>query len=71
MYNCSMAIDIDRDNASLTRVAAEILRRHDNGEAEANITSAVLDFLVMTELARRDQIVEENPRRTVRGGRWT
>ena len=56
-----MAIDIDRDNARLTRAAAEILRRHDNGEAEANITSAARDFLVMTGLARRDQIVEENP----------
>ena len=38
-----------------------MLRRHDSGEAEANITSAVRDFLVMAGLARRDQIVEENP----------
>ena len=56
-----MMLDIDRDNAKLTRAAADMLRRHDNGEAEANITSAARDFLVMTGLARREQIVEENP----------
>ena len=42
-------------------LAQEILRRHDNAEAEANITSAVRDFLIGAGLARADQIVEENP----------
>ena len=39
----------------------EILRRYENAEAEANITSAVRDFLIGAGLARADQIVEENP----------
>ena len=40
---------------------AEMLRRHDDFQAEANITSAVRDFLILTGLARSDEIVEENP----------
>ena len=31
--------------------ATEILRRHDKFEPEANITSAVRDFLILTGLA--------------------
>lgn len=42
-------------------LAGEILRRHEQAEAEANITSAVRDFLIGAGLARADQIVEENP----------
>ena len=42
-------------------LAGEILRRYENAEAEANITSAVRDFLIGAGLARADQIVEENP----------
>ena len=42
-------------------LAGEILRRHENAEPEANITSAVRDFLIGTGLARANQIVEENP----------
>lgn len=41
--------------------AGEILRRHENGEPEANITSAVRDFLILTGLAQSNQIIEENP----------
>ena len=41
--------------------AAEILRRHDSNEPEANITSAVRDFLILTGLARSEEITEENP----------
>ena len=37
------------------------MRRHDNGEPEANITSAVRAFLIVTGLVRSDEIVEENP----------
>ena len=43
------------------KAAAEILRRHDNGESEATITGAVRDFLILTGLGRNDEIVEENP----------
>ena len=42
-------------------LAGKILRRHENAEPEANITSAVRDFLIGAGLARADQIVEENP----------
>ncbi len=49
------------DDPVVADVAAEILRRHDLGEPEANITSAVRDFLVATGLAKSEEIVEENP----------
>ena len=41
--------------------AGEILRRHDKGEPEANITSAVRNFLTVTGLVKAEQIFEENP----------
>ena len=41
--------------------ATAILTRHNNFEAEANITTAVRDFLILTNLARGDEIIEENP----------
>ena len=56
-----MAIHIDVDDPKYRQTAAEILRRHDDFQAEANITSAVRDFLILTGLARSDEIVEENP----------
>ena len=46
---------------ALDELAGEILRRHEHAEPEANITSAVRDFLIGAGLARADQIVEENP----------
>ena len=49
------------DDLNAREAAAAILRRHDNGEPEANITSAVRDFLIATKLASADEIVEENP----------
>ena len=49
------------NDARLADAAGAILRRHDNFEAEANITSAVRDFLIITGLAKSDEIVEENP----------
>ena len=52
---------IDYNDPRYTESAAEILRRHDNGEPEANITSAVRDFLVTTGLVRPGDVVEENP----------
>ena len=56
-----MSIQIDYNDPRYPQAAAEILRRHDNGEPEANITSAVRDFLILTGLVRADEIVEENP----------
>ena len=56
-----MTIHLDYDDPKYAAGAAEILRRHDNGEPEANITSAVRDFLIPTGLARNDEINEENP----------
>ena len=52
-----MSIQIDYNDARYAQAAAEILRRHENGEPEANITSAVRDFLILTELVRADEIV--------------
>ena len=43
------------------QAAAEILRRHAEGELEANITSAVRNFLTITGLVRDDEVVEEAP----------
>ena len=56
-----MAGQIDYNDPRYAQAAAEILRRHDNGEPEANITSAVRDFLIVTGLVMPDEIVEENP----------
>ena len=49
------------DNEVCEGAAGEILRRHEGGEVEANITSSVRDFLVATGLANVDEMVEENP----------
>ena len=56
-----MAIHIDVDDPEYRNAAAEILRRHNNGEPQANITSVVRDFLIFTGLARSEEMVEENP----------
>ena len=56
-----MAAQIDYNDPRYAQAAAEILRRHDNGEPEANITSAVRDFLILTGLASGEEMVEENP----------
>ena len=52
---------ITADDPRGAQAAAEILRRHDNGEPEANITSAVRDFLIVTGLVQSEEMVEENP----------
>ena len=51
----------DISNPKFKRLAAAILRRHALNDAEANITSAIRDFLIETQLAKSDEIVEENP----------
>ena len=56
-----MSVQIDYNDPQYAHAAAEILRRHDNGEPEANITSTVRDFLILTGLARSEEMVEENP----------
>ncbi len=54
-------MQIDYDDPKFAAAAAEILQRHNNGEPEANITSAVRDFLIATGLASPSEIAEENP----------
>ena len=56
-----MSIQTDYNDPRYAHAAAEILRRHDNGEPEANITSAVRDVRLATGLVNADEIVEENP----------
>ena len=56
-----MPVHIDPNDPRYTDAAAEILRRHDSNEPEANITSAVRDFLILTGLAKSEEITEENP----------
>ncbi len=55
----NMTPHIDYDDTKYAESAAEILRRHDSGEAEANITSAVRDFLTLTKLVKSEEIKEE------------
>ncbi len=50
---------LDVNDPRYAEATAEILRRHDRAEPEANITSAVRNFLTLTELARDSEIVEE------------
>ena len=57
----AMAQHLDYDDPKYAESVGEILRRHDNGEPEANITSAVRDFLTLTGLVKSDEINEENP----------
>ena len=56
-----MPTHLDISDPRYADAAAAILRRHDNFEAEANITTAVRDFLILTGLANPHEIVEENP----------
>ena len=56
-----MNTHLDVNDPAYRDAAAAILRRHDNFEAEANITTAVRDFLILTGLADGDEIIEENP----------
>ena len=56
-----MTAHLNTSDSRYPASAGEILRRHDNGEAEANITSAVRDFLILTGLAKSHEIIEENP----------
>ena len=55
-----MSDQLDYHDPRYAESAAEILRRHNNAELEANITSAVRDFLILTGLAKSEEIFEEN-----------
>ena len=50
---------IDYNDPKYQTAAAAILQRHDNNESEANITSAVRDFLLSTRLVEADEVTEE------------
>ena len=56
-----MPVHIDPNDPDCTTAASEILRRHNEGQTEANITTAVRDFLTITDLVKPEHIVEENP----------
>ena len=56
-----MSMHIDPNDPNSKKAAAEILRRHDIGAPEANITTAVRNFLTVTGLVKDEEIVEENP----------
>ena len=56
-----MSKQIDPNDPICAEAAAEILRRHNRAEAEANITTAVRNFLTATGLVADEEIVEENP----------
>ena len=52
---------LDFNDPKYALAASNILDRHNHGEPEANITSAVRDFLVLTNLSQAEEIKEENP----------
>ena len=52
---------LDYNDPKYREAAEAILQRHNAGAAEANITSAVRDFLIVTGLAHSEEMVEENP----------
>ena len=56
-----MTESIDHNDPKYPEAAATILNRHDAGRPEAEITSAVRDFLILTGLAKSEEIKEENP----------
>ena len=56
-----MNYHIDPNDPKYQNAASQILARHNNNEAEANITSAVRDFLIVAGLAKAEEIVEETP----------
>ena len=55
-----MPVHIDPHDPEIAEAASEILRRHDAGELEANITTAVRNFLVRTRLVNSNEIREED-----------
>ena len=56
-----MATQTDYNDPRYGQAAAEIMRRHANGEPEANIASAMPDLVMLTGLTRGKEMVDENP----------
>ena len=56
----TMTTHIEPNDAKKIEAAEEILQRHNEGKAEANITSAVRDFLIRTDLVKPAEIKEED-----------
>ena len=56
-----MSLHLNPNDPNCKNAAAEILRRHDIGAPEANITTAVRDFLTATGLVKDEEMDEENP----------
>ena len=54
------SVHIDINDPKYPQAAAEILQRHNSVEAEANITTAVRNFLTTTGLVKDAAIVEES-----------
>ena len=60
MEHAPLPVHIDPNDPEIAEAASEILRRHDADELEANITTAVRDFLVRTRLVNSNEIREED-----------
>ena len=56
-----MTTHIDIEDPQYRDAAFRILARHGRLEPEANVASAVRDFLILTNLVQSEDIVEENP----------
>ena len=56
-----MTTHLDMTDPKYAAAADFILDRYESEGAEANVTSAVRDFLLLTGLASAEEIVEENP----------
>ena len=56
-----MKVHLNIEDPKHEEKAEWILRQYGNYAIEANITSAIRDFLIETGLAQADEIVEENP----------
>ncbi len=54
-----MTTHLDIADPRYRQAAADLLYRHEHGDAEANITSAVRDFLITTLLAKPEEMREE------------
>ena len=54
-------MQLNTSDPKYPELAHNILHRHEQGQAEANITTAIQNFLVGTGLVATQEIVEENP----------
>lgn len=54
-------LNLDYNDPKYAEAAGRILERHASDSSEADITSAIRDFLIVTGLANADEVVEERP----------